>query len=126
MFDFFKQQTKPPPQGPDFSRVDSQEKAVAMFRQGQLEKLFLMPLEFGGQDDANNVLYVPIGVHDIKSGIDCNVIRPLIEAEKVTQYKCEPEYQGDSFIPIAVKITAWNPGQFTTTINIWGEALGRE
>lgn len=97
-----------------------------MFRQGQLERLFLLPLEFGGQDDPNNVLYVPIGVHDIKNGIDLNVIRPLIEAEKVSQYKAEPEYQGDSFIPIAVKITAWNPGEFTTTINIWGEALARE
>jgi hypothetical protein len=43
-----------------------------------------------------------------------------------TQYKAEPEYQGKSFIPIAVKITAWNPGQFTTAINIWGDALGRE
>lgn len=27
---------------------------------------------------------------------------------------------------IALKITAWDPGEFTTTINIWGEALARE
>jgi hypothetical protein len=125
MFNFFKKK-KPPASGPDFSHVNSQEKAVALFRQGQLEKLFLMPLEFGGVDNDLNVLYVPVGVHQIKHGIDMNVIGPLIEAEKVSQYKCEPEYQADSFIPIAVKITAWNPGEFTTTINIWGEALGRD
>ena len=37
-----------------------------------------------------------------------------------------PEYQGNSFIPIAIKIVASNPGEFSTTINIWGEALTRE
>lgn len=125
MFDYFKKKKPPPASGPDFSQVDSQDKAIALFRQGKLEKLFLMPLEFGGEDNEVNVLYVPLGINDVKNGIDLNVIRPLIEAEKVSQYKCEPEYQGDSFVPISVKITAWNPGEFTTTINIWGDALGR-
>jgi hypothetical protein len=124
MFGWFKKKPRPP--GPDFSAIDSQEKAVELFRRGELEKLFLMPLEFGGQDNALNTLYVPIGVAAIKSGIDNNVIAPLVAEGKVSQYKAEPEYQGDSFIPIALKITAWDPGQFTTTINIWGDALGRE
>ncbi|HKB05324.1 MAG TPA: hypothetical protein VKD90_24080 [Gemmataceae bacterium] len=125
MFGFFKKQPARP-NGPDFSRIDSQAKAVAMYRKGDLEKLFLMPLEFGGQDIPDNTLYVPIGVAEVKAGIDLNVIRPLIEAEKVSQYTVEPEYQGESFIPIALKIRAWDPGEFTTTINIWGDALGRE
>jgi hypothetical protein len=113
------------PVGPDFSAIDSQAKAAELFRKGDLEKLYLMPLEFGGEDIPPNVLYVPIGVAAIKSGIDNNVIGPLAAQGKITQYKAEPEYQGESFIPIAVNITAWNPGQFSTTINIWGEALGR-
>ena len=125
MFGLFKKKA-PATSGPDFSHVDSQEKAEALYRQGDLEKLFLMPLEFGGQDNALNVLYVPIGVSAIKQRMDVNTIQPLIEAEKVSQYKAEPEYQGESFVPIAVKITAWNPGEFTATINIWGEALARE
>jgi hypothetical protein len=37
-----------------------------------------------------------------------------------------PEYQGKSFIPIAIKIVASDPGEFSTTINIWGEALARD
>lgn len=115
---------KPP--GPDFSKVDSQAKAEAMFKKGELEKLFLMPLEFGGQDDDTNVLYVPIGVAGVKNGIDVNVIGPLVEDGKVTQYTAEPEYQGDSFIPISLKITARDPGEFITTINIWGDALTQE
>ena len=114
------------PDGPDFSGIDSQAKAEDLFRRGDLEKLYLMPLEFGGEDIPLNVLYVPIGVADIKSGIDNNIIGPLAAEGTVTEYKAEPEYQGTSFIPIAVKVTAWNPGQFTTTINIWGDALGRK
>jgi len=125
MFGFFKKKPAKP-EGPDFSHIDSQAKAAALYRKGDLEKLLLMPEDFGGQDGPENVLYVPIGVADVKAGIDSNVIRPLIEAGKVRQYTVEPEYQGDSFVPIALKIRAWDPGEFTTTISIWGEALGRE
>ena len=109
--------------GPDFSKIDSLAKAKAMFDRGDLEKLFLLPLEFGGEDQPDNILYVPIGIADVKAGIDQNVIGPLVDAGKVTQYKAEPDYQGDSFIPISLKITAWNPGEFSSTINIWGTAL---
>jgi hypothetical protein len=109
--------------GPDFSHLDSQVKVEAAFQRGDLEKLFLLPLEFGGQDGSENVLYVPIGVADVKHGIDVNVIGPLVNEGKITQYKAEPEYQGDSFVPCALKITAWDPADFSTTINIWGDAL---
>jgi hypothetical protein len=122
----FGRSKKKPPPGPDFSHVDSLEKAAAMFRKGKLEKLYLIPLEFGGPDSENNVVYVPLGLNEVKRGIDVNVIGPLVKKEKVTQYRAEPEYQGESFVPIAINITAWDPGEFTTTINIWGEALERE
>jgi hypothetical protein len=125
MFRWFKKKS-PPPHGPDFSGIDSQSKAEELFRRGELEKLFLIPLEFGGQDISENTLYVPIGVAWVKSGIDNNVIAPLVSEGKISDYNALPEYQGDSFIPIAIKIVASNPGQFTTTINIWGEALARE
>src|SRR5262245_41627444 len=125
MFGWFKKKP-PPPNGPDFSAIDSRAKAEELFQRGELEKLFLMPLEFGGQDNPLNVLFVPIGVAGIKSGIDNNVIRPLVAEGKITQYTATPEYQGKSFIPIAIKIVASDPGQFSTTIKIWGEALGRD
>lgn len=97
-----------------------------MFQRGELEKLHVMPMEFGGEDNEVNTLFVPIGVADVKAGIDNNVIRPLIEEGKVSQYSAAPEYQGMSFIPIAIQITASDPSDFSTTINIWGEALARE
>lgn len=125
MFDWFRK--KPPqPKGPDFSTVDSREKAVELFERGGLEKLFLMPQEFGGEDNALNTLYVPVGFANVKQGIDSNVIGPLAADGKITRYKAMPEYQGRSVIPIAIKITAFDPGEFTSIINIWGEALSRK
>jgi len=126
MFGRSKKKSSRPPEGPDFSDVDSLKQAAAMYRKGKLERMHLIPLEFGGPDNEDNVVYVPLGLTDVKRGIDLNVIGPLVQAGKVTEYKAEPEYEGESFVPIAIKITAWEPGKFTTTINIWGEALERE
>jgi len=125
MFGWFKKKS-PQPNGPDFSGIDSREKAEELFRNGDLEKLYLMPLEFGGTDDPLNTLYVPVGLADVKSGIDNNVIGSLAAEGKITQYKAIPEYQGQSFIPIAIKIIASDPGEFIHYIKIWGEALTRE
>jgi hypothetical protein len=124
MFGWFKKKS-PPPHGPDFSAIDSREKAEALFRRGELEKLYLMPLDFGGTDDPHNVLYVPVGIAAIKDEIDANVIAPLAEEGTITQYRAVPEYQGRSFIPIAIQVVASDPGQFSSTINIWGDALTR-
>ena len=124
MFGWFKK--KPPPaDGPDFSAIDSREKAEAMFRRGELEKLFLMPLAFGGIDDPHNVVFVPVGIAAMKDGIDQNVIAPLVEDGTLSRYTATPEYQGRSFIPIAIRVTASDPGQFSATIAVWGDALTR-
>ena len=124
MFGFFKSK-RPRQTGPDFSEIDSQAKAEKLVHEGTLEKTFLIPLEFGGVENPLNVLYLPVGLAAVKSGIDINIIAPLSSEGKISQYKAEPEYQGKSFVPIAVKITAWDPGHFSTTINIWGDALAR-
>jgi hypothetical protein len=124
MFGWIKKKP-PPPSGPDFSGIDSPAKVEVLFRRGDLEKLFLMPLELGGKDIAQNVVYVPVGLAAVKARIDNNIIGLLAAKGKITEYKATPVYQGKSFIPIAIKIAASNPGQFTTTINIWGQALAR-
>jgi hypothetical protein len=125
MFGWLKKKS-PQPNGPDFSGIDSREKAEELFRQGQLETLHLVPPEFGGDDAPHNTLYVPVGVAEIKAGIDSNVIAPLVEEGKITEYRAVPEYQGRSYIPIAIQIVASNPGEFSSTIAIWGEALTRD
>lgn len=112
--------------GPDFSHVRSQAQAEELARAGQLEKLLLLPEIFGGQPDLpHNIVYVPVGLAEVKRHIDEDIIAPLAEKGTVTQYSATPEYAGDSFIPIAITVTAADPGSFTTTIAVWGEALTR-
>ena len=88
----------PVPNGPDFTDTDSLAKAEARFQRGELEKLLLLPAEFGGTNDPRNVVYVPVGFVAIKSGIDQNVIKPLAAQGKITEYQASPEYQDRSFI----------------------------
>ena len=126
MLDWFKKRKPNRPATPDFSAVDSLAKAVEMFQRGELEKLYLMPLEYGGTDNPLNTLYVPVGVAAVKSRIDNGVIAELVAAGTVSQYSAKPAYQGKSFIPISVTVVASNPGEFTTTINIWGSAVTGE
>ena len=115
-----------PATGPDFSHVTSQAQAEELARAGQLEKLLLLPTVFGGQPDLpQNVVYVPVGLGQVKRDIDENIIAPLAREGTVTRYAATPEYAGDSFIPIAITISASYPGSFTTTIAVWGEALTR-
>lgn len=122
MFNWFKKPS-PVPNGPDFSDIDSQAKAETRLQRGELEKLLLLPAEFGGAEDPRNIVYVPQGFTAIKSRVDNNIVKPLLAEKKVTTYQATPEYQGKSFVPISIRIVASNPGSFTTTINIWGNAL---
>lgn len=109
--------------GPDFSDIDSRAKALELFRQGQLEKLFLLPLEFGGADRPENIVFVPPGIAALKASTDINVIGKLADDGKVTRYTAVPRYAGSSFIPISIEITATDPGNFVYTIAVWGEGL---
>jgi hypothetical protein len=126
---FWKRKPKepgPPAQGPDFSNVDTREKALMLVEKGQLEPLYLMPPEFGGPEDPRNVVYVPIGIAEIKRSTDLNIIAPLVESGDIQKYSAVPEYRGRSFVPMAIKIEASDPKRFECEINIWGEALDRE
>jgi hypothetical protein len=105
----------------DFSQVDSLEKAQALYREGKLERLYLFPLEFGGKEIPQNILYVPPGIAAIKQQID-GTIGSMVQEGLVSQYAAEPEYKGDSFVPSKIKIItshAEKPGRFNPTINIW-------
>ncbi|WP_207548724.1 hypothetical protein [Mycolicibacterium peregrinum] len=115
---------------PDFSMVDSAQKAEELYAQGQLERMLLLPAEFGGVDIEQNVVYVPVGFTAAKAEIDNNVISPLIQEGKVQAYSAVPEYEGASFVPIAIQISAWHPDSPETstvagTLAAWGSAVER-
>ena len=115
-----------PPSLPDLATIDSQEKADALLQRGLLEKLFLMPPEFGGQDIPANVLYAPPSAVRRKQEIDQGVIVGLAEAGKISQYSAKCEYQGASKIPTAVTIDVSEPETYRFVISIWGDALARD
>ena len=109
--------------GPDFSAVDSREKVQALVDRGELVPMLLLPEAFGGEAIPPNILHVPPFAADLKASTDANVIAPLAASGKLSRYKVEPEYEGNSFVPIAVRLIAWDPGSFNFTVAIWGKAL---
>ena len=122
MFGWFKKGAAPR-SGPDFRAVDSLAKAQQLAQSGQLQKMFLLPVEFGGEDIPPNWVLVPSWVVEKKAETDNNVIRPLAAEGKVSSYRATPQYQGKSFVPNAISIEASNPGSFSMIIAIWGDAL---
>ena len=119
---FFK---KKMPSGPDYTAVDSREKALALVARGELVSMLLLPETFGGDGAVHNVIHVPPFAAELKASTDQNVILPLALDGKITGYRAEPEYAGKSVVPIAIRLVGSNPGSFTWDIAIWGEALDR-
>jgi hypothetical protein len=116
---FGRSKDQPGP-GPEYSHVDSREKAEELVARGELTRLHLLPLEFGGTDATENLVFVPPFVVDLKHGTDTNIIRPLIEDGSVSEYSATPTYAGKSFVPTSIEIRAANPGDFQTSLEIWG------
>ena len=112
--------------GPDYSAVDSREKVQALVDSGDLVPMLLLPEAFGGQPIAPNTIHVPAFAADIKASTDMNVIAPMAAAGKLSRYSAEPEYEGSSFVPVSIRLKAWDPGDFNFTVTIWGKALNEQ
>lgn len=125
MFEFSKKR-KSEPESDDFALVDSHEKGQALVRTGVLQKLLLLPAEFGGDDHPANTLFVPPAIVKRKADIDRDVIGPLIKTGKIKKYSAKPEYQGKSMVPIQLTITVSDPQTYKFPIAIWGSAVDRE
>ncbi len=124
MFDWLKgKKPRPVASGPDFSSVDSDATAAEWARDGRLQPLWLLPPEFGGADTPQNRVWAPDWVVRQKADIDRNIVRPLVEAGRVTRYRASPRYQGASVVPTAIRIEASDPGSFSTSLAIWGDAV---
>jgi len=104
--------------GPDYSSIDSNEKAIELFEKGELEKIHLMPLTFGGQDIPMNTLYGPPHANIFKNRFDTSLEQFIIEGKNL-HYNASPEYKGKSFIPSKLTITVSGDISFKQTIEIW-------
>lgn len=106
---------------PDFSDLDSLDKVERLYREGKLERLYLFPLDLGGQDIPQNIVYVPVGFAQIKSQLD-GTVKKMLQDGSVSRYSASPEYKGRSFVPSKIIIKAWHPektGSFSPTIEVW-------
>lgn len=104
--------------GPDYSAIDSNEKAQQLYAKKELVKLHLMPLDWGGEDIAMNIIYVPEFVVEEKAVID-GMIEDLLVAGLSIHYSCSPEYKGNSLIPSRLLISYSGDRVNTHTIEIW-------
>jgi hypothetical protein len=105
-------------QGPDYTTIDSNEKAIALYQKGNLVKLYLMPIEFGGQDIAMNCVYVPQFVQIFKERFDL-MVGKMVEEGKQLNYSASPQYKGNSFIPSQILISVTGDAQFSEEIKVW-------
>ena len=103
---------------PDFSEIDSQEKAEAAAKTGTLVPVHLMPLRFGGVDGVENIVYAPPITVELKERND-DMVQDLLEQGKVASYSAIPQYKGNSFVPSSIVIKASGESVFEYTINIW-------
>jgi hypothetical protein len=102
----------------DYSYIDSNEKAQQLYAQKELVKLHLMPLDWGGEDVALNIIYVPGFVLEEKARID-GMIEELLEAGHNLSYSASPEYKGNSFIASRLVIKVSGDRQMEASIEIW-------
>ncbi len=77
-----------------------------------------MPLDWGGEDIALNIIYVPGFVLEQKAAID-GMIEEFLIAGLTINYSCSPEYKGQSFVPGRLVISYSGDRESTHTIEIW-------
>ena len=113
---------KSTPPGPDYAAVDSPEKARRLVEKGELVALLLLPEALGGENRAENVVYVPPFAAELKARADRNIILPQAADGRFTHYRAQPQYAGRSVVPVAIRLSASDPGSFSLDIAIWGVA----
>lgn len=102
----------------DFSEVDSFKKAARLHKKGKLSKIYMMPIDFGGDDSQVNTLFVPEFVKTFKDKVDKRIETLLYDGKKLS-FEALPEYKGKSFVPSKLKILVTGDVEFTEIIDIW-------
>lgn len=105
----------------DYSQVTSLKLAQELAKKGELEKILLFPEAFGGEDIPQNVLYVPLGIAEIKAQLTETTMN-YVEKGIINKLEVLPTYKGDSFIPATVEMKMWHSdkeGSFNPTIKVW-------
>ena len=105
----------------DYSSVVSREAAEEMVREGKLFRILLFPAEFGGEEIAHNIAYVPAGIPEAKDALTGTLIR-YFEEGLIDKLSVQPDYRGASLVPTRIRFHASHgdkPGAFDPVIEIW-------
>ncbi|MBC3911260.1 suppressor of fused domain protein [Undibacterium umbellatum] len=106
------------PQGVDYASIKSREQAEALAEQGLLRRGYLFPLQFGGEETAFNVAYMPRQGYMRKLFAD-KQINELVQQGQIQNYQAHPEYLGDSFIPKRIRIQATGDANLNFDIDMY-------
>ncbi|MBN3495447.1 hypothetical protein [Vibrio neptunius] len=106
---------------PDFSEVDTREKALELVQQGELFEVLLLPTELGGKNEPRNIVFVP---EDISAAHEQNTqnVLSLIKDKLINRLEVQPVYKKNSFVPSQVKMIGRHSVEkrrFITVLNIW-------
>lgn len=106
---------------PDFTTVMSVRSAAQRARRGELVRILIFPAELGGEDVAENVVFVTPAAAAARDRMIAAIHR-LIRRNIVSQMEVTPEFRGDSVVPVRMRFHAWHPagaGTFDRTLEIW-------
>jgi len=106
------------PKGIEYSEVNSREMAETMFEKGLLRKAYLFPIDFGGQEVAENVIYLTKDALIKKMQFESKVLE-LGQNGLIENYSAKPEYVGDSFVPKRLKLEATGKESTNTVIDVF-------
>jgi len=106
---------------PDFSAVKTAEDIEKLVAEGVLVPILVVPLPFGGTDDAINTAYVTPEAAAEKQLMDATLVE-LADQGLLNSFELEPEYRGESLIPAKLTFRANHAGEgerFDLTVEIW-------
>ena len=99
----------------------TREEMDEMIRKGDLKRMFLISPKFGGHDNIDNMVYVPVLVYEQKKQIDDELENYLKQGRKVECFMCNAKYKRKSSIPSKIRIQATIDGvdKYIKEIDIW-------
>lgn len=104
----------------DFSSINSLDAALRLCETDRLVKTLLLPVELGGQNIPENVVFIPPNLIEAKDSATAELI-DAVHAGMI-EVAIIPEYRGASFVPHKILITAAYPGkspEYELEIGIW-------
>ena len=117
---FFGRKQKKKAELPDFSDVTSYEKAIALVQEEKLKKIYIIPLEFEGDDILENWTFTTSRIARLKER-DEMIIKDMVYMGGADTYSCEPIYRGSSIVPCSFIIEAIRNGHvsFSEELKVW-------